>query len=191
MLRILGFSGKHGSGKTTLAKEFACDIQAKYISFGDYIRNIAKGRNLDYTDRDILRGIGEEQINRGWLNFCQSVLDYHMYRDEELLVVDGVRHLGCLDGFRTLFPNSEIYVVYIDISEELSIKRQRNRGESKIYTYSGKIHMTEEQVDTTLPLIASLILDGNKDLPSLKKQLNEWYEKILCNINGTRESNTY
>lgn len=178
MLRIIGFSGKHGSGKTTLAREFANDIKAKFISFGDYIRDIAKERKQNYEDRIVLRDIGEEQIGLGWSTFCQSVLDFYGYSGEKLLVVDGVRHIGCLEGFRIILPNPEIYVVYIDVSEALSLERQRKRGESELYTYSGNLHMTEEQVVTIIPSIADLKLDGSKDIIELKKQLNKWYNKI-------------
>ncbi len=181
MIRIIGFSGKYGSGKTTLAKEFASDIKAKFISFGDYIRDLAKERNQNHEDRDVLRDIGEEQINRGWSTFCQSVLDFYEYRGEKLLVVDGVRHLGCLDGFRMILQDPAIYVVYIDVSETLSQERQRSRGESKIYTYTGNLHMTEEQVVTAIPLVANLIMDGNKDLSELKTQLNVWYAEYVTN----------
>lgn len=175
MRRIIGFSGKYGCGKTTLSIKFAEDINAKLVSFGEYIRDNAKQRELDYLDREVLRKVGKEQINLGWPVFCEKMLKFFNYNNEKLLVVDGVRHVGCLDGFRVLYPDSNIYVVYVEISDILSAERQKNRGDKNIYTYNGRLHVTEEQVINTIPSIADIILDGNNEIAELRLQLKNWY----------------
>ena len=46
MLRIVAIGGPHGSGKSSVAKRLAEELEMNYISAGDVFRQIARERNL-------------------------------------------------------------------------------------------------------------------------------------------------
>ena len=178
MRLLIGFSGKIGSGKTTLAIEFARTIGAKFFSFGDLIRSIADEKGLDSGDRRVLQEIGEQQINLGWTVFCKKLLDSYKYNNEDIIVVDGIRHYEGLDTFKELIPLVKTYLVYIDITDTLSLERQKLRNNEIVFSYNKPLHMTEIQVKDILPSLADIIIDGNKDPEVLITQLCSWFIDI-------------
>ena len=69
----LGFSGKIGSGKTTISEYVANLLSWPKVSFGDYVREIARQQKTDLS-RSALQTIGASLVEQDCEGFCRSVL---------------------------------------------------------------------------------------------------------------------
>lgn len=167
---ILAFSGYIKSGKTTISQEIANKIDWKTISFGDYLRSIAKQKGLD-PSRENLELLGKREIEQGWESFCKNVLSSVNWKKEENLIVDGVRHKEALDALKNITNPSDIYLIYIDTNLKNRIKRS-GYSESKLKRFDS--HYMEKQVISLIPHISDLIIDGNKKIEEIVLEILEW-----------------
>ena len=70
---IITISGKPGSGKSTIAKELAKKLKLKHFSIGDFMREMAKDKNisllelseLSEEDKSIDKELDNKQIQLG------------------------------------------------------------------------------------------------------------------------------
>jgi len=171
---ILAFSGQIGSGKSTISCLVADELGWKHTSFGDYVRTVARDRNLELS-REILQDLGSRLINEGWEHFCKAVLEQAQFKAGEYLVVDGVRHTEALNTIRDMTYPSIVFLIYIQLEPS---KRQK-RLEIKGLTDKGVIrrieeHSTEKQVQTILPQVADLIVDGSKPRLQIVNDIVTW-----------------
>ena len=127
MLTVICLAGKAGSGKTTVSKKFCTDNDFTYISTGDFLRQIAADRGLISNDRYILQQLSEEFINHGWVSFCRNVFSFFGFKYNKNILIDGVRNVECLHALRNIFHEDKMFLIYLDISDFLSIERQKKR----------------------------------------------------------------
>jgi len=121
--RIIGIAGQIGSGKTSLALELCKRLNAKKVSFGDFVRSEAIRRNIIPT-RFALQELGETLIAElGPYDFVQRVLDSTDIHP--IMVLDGVRHIEIWQAIRSLAPRS--LLIYLDIKEATRLDRLRSR----------------------------------------------------------------
>jgi dephospho-CoA kinase len=168
---VLGLSGKIASGKSTVAISFAQAVGLPHVSFGDYIRAVARQQGREES-REVLQEIGAQLIENEIEGFCQAVLAQAEWQPGQSLVVDGIRHVEVQSVLRRLVAPSNLILVYIAVDEQTRKARLREEGiiteeqEERI-----EAHSTEKQVITVLPFIADEILDGTQPVPSLVEKL--------------------
>lgn len=159
---VLAFTGRIGSGKTTLSRQVAEALGWKRASFGDYLRDFAKGHGLE-TSRDVLQELGESLIHKGVDDFCRSVLTHFEWRSGEPLVIDGVRHAVVVEALRRLVAPLELRLVFVEVAEKDRLKRlQRLEKEVVSRLPDFEQHSTEREVATTLRDIAEWRINGNR-----------------------------
>ena len=171
---IIAMSGKIGSGKSTLADALSSKLSWPSVSFGGYIRNEAKKKQLKHT-RDSLQQLGGELLKNPNL-LCSNVLSSISWNTDQCVIVDGIRHRSILDELHKLNPNSNIIFVYVDVNEKKRLDRLKKRN-SNDYIELIKIesHFTETDVKKFLKDRADLVVDG--DLP-----LNDLVQKIVSKL---------
>lgn len=156
---VLCIAGQIASGKTTFSHGIATYLSWKRAGFGDFIRMEAMKRGLDSESRDVLQRIGTELIDTGWISFCSSFLRAFEWNKGDGLVVDGVRHIECIQTLQKLVEPMDLILVYIEIDPKERESRFKQRGLD-----ASKINVTEnhetEQHHSDLRLRANLILDG-------------------------------
>lgn len=158
---VVAFSGRIGSGKTTLCKAVATQLGWPYTSFGEYVRRIARERGLDDTSRSVLQDVGLTLIAAGWDSFCQGVLDDVGWKSGTPLLLDGIRHLEALQTLRRLVSPLDLMLVYIDVSDSVRSSRLAARQHGLGDLGRHEEHSTERQVATLLRSKATTILDGS------------------------------
>jgi cytidylate kinase/transcriptional regulator with XRE-family HTH domain/DNA-binding phage protein len=159
---VLAFTGRIGSGKTTLSQQVADALGWKRASFGDYLRDFAKGQGLE-TSREVLQELGESLINKGVDEFCRSVLTHYEWRSGEPLVIDGIRHRAVVEALTKLVAPLELRLVFVEVAERERLKRLQ-RLEKDILPRLADVegHSTEREVVATLRDIAQWRINGDR-----------------------------
>lgn len=123
----IGLVARPASGKTTLAEELAATLRWPRVSFGDYVRSVARERNLPLS-RESLQELGTALIAAGWDGFVEAVLRQASRADGQGLVIDGIRHHMAIRTLRTAVAPLRLCVVYLEVPNETRLERLRERG---------------------------------------------------------------
>lgn len=181
---VLGFAGRIGSGKSALSAAVARALGWSRVSFGDYLRTVAKSSGLDES-REVLQELGESLIEKGVDDFCRAVLTHYGWSAGEPLVIDGIRHAEVVEALRKLVAPLEVRVVFLDVDDSKRLERLRRLDESmpdKFVTIES--HSTEQQVKEVLPNLADLRLPGDRPVSDLVSTVIGWIHQG----DGTRSS---
>ena len=169
---VLGLSAKIKTGKSFIGTSFAESVGWNYVSFGDYVRLITEQRGLP-AKREVWQRVGEEMIKQGLKTFCRGVISQiPNWRSGDPLVVDGVRHIEISNVLREIVAPSKYILVSIIVDEKTRLERVFQEEEKDIKSIERiEAHSTEIQVKNSIPQIADYIIDGNKSLPEIIKEL--------------------
>lgn len=176
-LIVLGFAGRIASGKSTLSKEISQHLGWQYVSFSYYVRTVARNRKLDES-REVLQNLGASLINQGVEKFCQSVLAQVNWQPLQPLVIDGIRHVEVVKVLQKIISPLEFRLVFISIDEKIRNARLDKRNITDYQNNQGiEAHSTEVQVQTLLPRIADLTVDGTQKTEELVQEVLAWMQK--------------
>jgi dephospho-CoA kinase len=175
---VIGLAGSMGSGKSTLSNNLAYALECPRVSFGDYVRSMAKKLNKEET-RSVLQELGESIIaNQGWDIFCQAVLSQADYKLGGSIVVDGIRHVEALETLQRLVAPVEFALIYVSIDNSEQLARLSARSAySPDQLKHHKEHSTERQVESILPQRAQLLVDGTKPEHEVLGQILLWLKQ--------------
>lgn len=160
---VLSFAAPIEAGKTTVSTRVAQRLSASRVSFGEYLRTVARTRGLTVT-REILQELGEGFVSRDVRSFCEDVLEQQPWEPGRPLVIDGVRHVEVLDTLRELLAPAKSYLIYINVDRTTQTKRLKDDPLPHAKSLGElELHPTERQVRNRLPDRAALVLDGTQD----------------------------
>ena len=169
---VLGFSGRIGSGKSTLSRLVASKIGWSWASFGKVVRDEAVRRGSQQT-REILQTIGQQLIDSGWNSFCKKVLESAKWHPGQHLVIDGIRHIEAIETLGQLAAPSEVRLVYVALDEPVRQSRLVARGDFGVTT-AAEQHPVESQVPDALLNRADLVVDSSGSEEHCVVQVVEW-----------------
>jgi len=171
---VLAFSGKIGSGKTTLSQQVAAALGWKRASFGEYLSTFAKSQGLE-DSRDVLQELGESLVSRGPDDFCRTVLAHFGWTSGEPLVIDGVRHVAIFEALRRIVAPLELRLVFINVNEDTRLKRLKHTDRDVIDRLQQvEAHSTEREVVGTLPSIAARQIQGDRPAKDVVREIVGW-----------------
>jgi len=170
---VVGFAGKIGSGKTTIAKYAASAFNIRYISFGDYVKRQAFLRGIRMTRKN-LQNLGQLLYEEDEIKFCVDVLNYHKWDGRSSIIIDGIRHLKANTALKKLVAPIPYFLVFIDADDAL----RKKRVDSKDLPVFDS-HPTEKAVQQNLILAADYIIDGGDDLSITQLKTIELFEKLI------------
>ncbi len=166
----VGFSGKFGSGKTTLSRAFASSNKAVWVGFGDFIRAQARARQLDDQSGRVLQDLGQQLIDtRGseWL-VNQIVAPWLAGTRDGPLAIDGIRHLSVLNDLKRVVEPTRTKLVFIDGATKNPRQTIDDRQSD---------HPTELDVVSGLREAADLIIPSTMTMDDALARLNDAYER--------------
>lgn len=166
----LGFSGRIKSGKTTIARRVAEELNVPFASFGDYLRTVVARRGLDYTDRTILQDVGQELFESDLTRFCTDVLVAAGWEKGMCIIVDGIRHVLVLEEIKKILQPVPMKLVFINIGDNLQARRLIASG-SRDPVEVVELHATEFDVLDGLKQLAELHFDGDSILNTTVEQI--------------------
>jgi cytidylate kinase len=157
----LAFSGKLGSGKTTVSKLLAERIGARWNSFGDTVKRIARERGIP-AEREALQALGAELVSNSPEAFCQRVVSEAQPSSGHDLVVDGLRHTAILKHLQRILLPGTLIPVFVDVDEDIRLDRIKRRGGLSIEDLRRlESHSTEVEVMAALRGSAQLTVDNS------------------------------
>jgi cytidylate kinase len=170
---ILGFSGKIGSGKSTLSAEVANQLNWKHASFGLYVQKVALSKNIAPT-RENLQNLGARLLSDNAKKFCLSVVKESNWAYGESLVIEGIRHEEVIEIIRDITKPDIFKLIFLKISDK-NIRKSRIANRDNTPINEADEHPTEKEVmNNTLLKRADLIVDAEKDISGLKNQIIQW-----------------
>jgi ribosome-binding protein aMBF1 (putative translation factor)/cytidylate kinase len=171
---VLAFSGKIGSGKTTLSQQVAEALGWRRASFGEYVGIFAKSQGLEVS-RDVLQELGQSLVARGPDDFCRSVLAHFGWNSGEPLVIDGVRHAVIFEALRRIVAPLDLRLVFINVDENTRLKRLKQTDRDVIDRLREvESHSTEREVTETLPSLASRHFQGDRPAKDVVREIVGW-----------------
>lgn len=171
---ILGFIGRIKSGKTTLSKYLAESLDLPRVSFGDYVRNVAKKQGLSES-RETLQSIGASLIRKDPEGFCRNVLKQVDWKPGQSLLIDGIRHAEVIKILNKLTYPSKLLLIFVKVTGEN--QKQRLKTSNKNYITQIKeleSHSTEIQVKESLRSSSDLVVDGSQPIAVLVESILTW-----------------
>jgi cytidylate kinase len=168
---IIAFSGLPQTGKTTLARLLARELQCKFVSFGDFVRQEALNRGILNATRQDLQNLGQSLVTGNVRDFCRRVLGTVEFSAGEQIVLDGVRHKEVLEEISELTERQPIKLVLLVASE----KTRRNRSPQDIDFIDS--HRVESEVKAQFRSIADLVIETDNDEAEALGTLLDWIRK--------------
>jgi cytidylate kinase len=184
---VLAFSGKIGSGKTTLSQQVADALGWRRASFGEYLCTFAQSQGLEVS-RDVLQELGESLVARGPDDFCKTVLAHFGWNSGEPLVIDGVRHAAVFEALRRLVAPLELRLVFVSVDETTRLKRLKQTDRDVIGRLKDvESHSTEREVTDKLPSLASRHVQGDRPAKEVVREIVGWVHQgdgveHACNV---------
>lgn len=175
--KIILFSGKIGSGKSTLSLEVSKKLKWPVASFGNFIRKYALLNEYD-TSRKSLQYIGNYLISRGWTKFCKEVLNDSDWDGSSNLIVDGIRHIEAIDTISKIVKPAKVYLIYISTKNNIRKKRLQIRNENDGTLIDVETHSTEIQVKKILYKRADFIIHNNEPIDAAVKNILKWVNQL-------------
>ncbi|MFB2836539.1 AAA family ATPase [Floridanema evergladense] len=174
---VVGFAGSIASGKSTLSIEVASSLEWQRVSFGDYVRTVAQSQGLG-DSREALQAVGASLINQGMEQFCKAVLAQVNWQPGQPLVVDGIRHAEIIPVLRQIVTPLDFRLVFVGVNESIREARLVERGLSDRQQWQLlEAHSTEAQVQTALPAMADLTVDGTRKIEDLVLEIVGWIKQ--------------
>ncbi|MBL8379609.1 MAG: hypothetical protein JNM79_17205 [Burkholderiales bacterium] len=171
------FSGRIGSGKSTLTARMSEMLGWPRASFGDYVRSVAISRNSNVDSRLVLANLGGQLIDElGWNEFCARVLSSAGWVSPGNILIDGIRHVEAICTLRRLCLPASLFHIHIDLSDEMAKTRQIGKGVLELS--GGERHSTEIQVRTSLAEIADLKLPATIMLEEQVRQVSDFLKAL-------------
>lgn len=152
-MNIVAFGGRIGAGKSTISRAVAERLGVPRVSFGDVVRDEARRRNLPAT-REALQNLGDAMIAAGWDAFCERVVATAAPKEHDTLIVDGVRHIGALEGLAKLAVRT--FTVFIDAPWDNRLS-WRNITAEELRTADA--HPNEAEVDRVRSLANVIVVN--------------------------------
>lgn len=164
---VLVFSGRKGTGKSTVTRILSERLNWLRVSFGDYVREEVVRRQLDPSDISVLQTVGQDLVDTDAPGFVRAVLASGFWTPSYNVIVDGLRHLEIKDEIARIIRPANLFHIHLATDESIRESRLRDRISStplhNIDFASLESHATELEVrrvlsdfsDTTISTDAS------------------------------------
>jgi adenylate kinase family enzyme len=127
---VISFSGRIGSGKTSITQTLAGLLEWPRTGFGDYLRARIAREGGDPNSREALQDLGQKLVDADSERFCRDVLSVARFEPGGFLLLDGVRHVDIQKCVSRLVVPSRSMLIHIAIDDSEVRKRVQSRLES-------------------------------------------------------------
>lgn len=159
---LVCFSGKIGSGKTSVSRAVARWLGCDHASFGGFLRDEMARCAGTASNRESLQDLGQSRIEKDAESFCRDVLSAGGFARGQDFVLDGVRHVAVLPHLARMAAPSEVRLIFLQADAELRSIRVRGRSDGGPEDFDRATgHPVEADMEDGLPLAAHAIVDSS------------------------------
>lgn len=169
---MIGFAGGIKSGKTAVSDQVSERLRCPRVSFGDYVRKMARERG-DAATRQSWQTLGESLVQQDVLQFCNNVLAQGNWAPGQPIVIEGIRHVSALEVLRHLAAPFRFVFIYIDADGTVRNDRYRAENPDGPSLQILDEHSTEAEVQS-LRQRADLIVKGTRSVDDAVKEIMQW-----------------
>jgi dephospho-CoA kinase len=158
---VISFSGRIGSGKTSITQQLARLLAWPRVGFSDYLRTILASTGEHEPTRETLQNFGQSLVASDPVGFCRSVLSQVNFVGGGNLLLDGVRHVEIQRSIETIVRPSRAVLIYLSATDEIVEQRVQGRGTGEAELRRAEGHQVEQDLRLSLPQIANYIVDAS------------------------------
>lgn len=161
---VICFSGRIGSGKSSVTESLAAALGWRRAGFGDYLRQRIVQEGGDPTSRQALQDLGQRLVDTDPDQFCRDVIAGVGFRPSEDLLLDGIRHLDIYRRVERLVAPSQARLIHLAADDEHVRDRVARREDGAADLARAESHRVESDLSMSLPSIADVTIDANLPL---------------------------
>ena len=167
---VVSFSGRIGSGKSSVTAALAAKLGWPRAGFGDYLRAEIARRGGNPESREALQDLGQALVERDPEAFCAAVLENVGYKRGDDLLVDGIRHVDIHRIITRLVSPSSARLIYLAADDTVRIERVVTRARDQHDFQRAEGHRVEAELIAALPAAADQVLSALVPLTDLIQQ---------------------
>lgn len=158
---LLCFSGRIGSGKSSVSLALAEALGWRRASFGDFLRGEIRRLGGDPSDRQTLQDLGQQRVDSDAPAFCRDVLAAGGFLPSDHLIVDGIRHVRIFDLLTEACVPLKARLVFLAAHDETISERVGKRGDAHDHARATG-HRVEAEMRDDLPRRADALVDADR-----------------------------
>lgn len=175
---VVAFSGRIGSGKSSVAVALADELGWPRAGFGDYLRSEIARRGGDPDSRQALQDYGQSLVEDDPEAFCAAVMASAGFLPGGNLLLDGIRHVAIYRIVQRLVSPSTSRLIYLAADEAVRVERVLTRGRADEDLARAEQHQVEAELVEALPAAADQVLSAQAQLNDLvnacRGLIEEW-----------------
>jgi dephospho-CoA kinase len=161
---VVCFSGRIGSGKSSVTEALQQALGWKRAGFGDYLRQLIAESGGDPNSRKVLQDLGQSLVESEPDAFCGAVLASGRFRQGEPFLLDGIRHVNIYRLIGKLVAPSQVRLIHLEVDDAHVRDRVAERPDGTADLARAERHRVEADLSQSLPHIADVVLDANQPL---------------------------
>lgn len=171
--------GPIASGKSTAISSLSSEFDLKVVSFGGYVRSIAK-QTGGLDTRKALQDLGEMLLKTiGAPCFLESAIRYADVKKGDSVIFDGVRHPEILAEIRRSCERSIAFYLYASQDERHRRYNARQLVGSSYDEFSDiESHPVESRV-SELKGVCEMVIDGSQSLGEIQNLMRNEIHGLL------------
>lgn len=163
MSLIVCFSGKIGSGKSSVLSALVHELHWKHTGFGDYLRAEIVKAGGDPSSREAMQEMGNRLVDAHPEGFCRAVLSYGDYLAGDNLFVDGVRHVDIFNLLKRIVAPADVRLIFLSVTDDVQRSRVTTRTDSDDLVRAAA-HTVESDLADSLPQRADVNINADQPL---------------------------
>jgi len=168
---VVCFSGRIGSGKTSITQILSSTLGWARAGFGDYLRALIAREGGDPSSRQALQDLGQNLVDADSEGFCLAVLKSANFQPGGDLLLDGIRHVDIKNRVNRLVAPSRAILIHLTLDECELLKRVESRPQGSIDLAHAEKHRVESELITSLPQVADRVVDASPSIHALAGNL--------------------
>ena len=170
--------GPIASGKSTIVHFCNSELGLKVVSFGSYVRSVAKDVGISDT-RETLQGLGDHLFkSRGAAGLLQGALQHAGIKNTDSVVFDGVRHSEVLSEIRKNSKGSIAVFLHAGLAERFQRHNARSPYAISLEEF---IAIDEHQVEAGISELkqqCELVIDATQSPSEIQELLRNRFALI-------------
>ncbi len=168
---VVCFSGRIGSGKTSITQILSTALGWPRAGFGDYLRARIAQEGGDPDSRQALQDLGQSLVDADPDGFCLDVLKSANFQPGGDLLLDGIRHVDIKNRITRLVAPSRTILIHLTVDDAELLKRIESRPRGTADLARAEKHRVESELVSSLPQFADRVVDATPALHALAGNL--------------------